>query len=154
MKKLLLAAVFFFALICTTLRADDSASDSDLKQLMILEGAAIASSLIIANDPKPWGTALVALSPILAAATVEGEFSWSRYLVGVAVIGGIGAWLRSMEDESNSTVSARVILGYNVLILPMWIYSGEGDAKQNASRLSLNFDLQKDQMALSYSVRF
>lgn len=152
-RRLFLGVVCFVFL---TGIAQAEISPEDWKQLAILEGGIVVSSYIMASDPKEWGTFFVATSPLLAGIGSQGEFSWPKYAMGIAIIGGIGAWLISQEDENEGDITKKMVIGYNALFLPLWAMSKSNKNAESLEekKVAFRWEPQSNQALVTYTIRF
>jgi len=131
-------------------------SPEDWKQLAMIEGIIGVSSYVMANNPKQWGTFFVVTSPLLAGIAGQGEFSWPKYAMGVVAIGGIGAWLLSQEDEHHNDIAKKMVIGYNVLLLPLWVISKTSNdpASLKENKVGFRWEPRNRQALVDYTIRF
>ena len=149
----------FLGVVCFVLLqgiARAEITQEDWKQLAIMEGAISISSYIMANNPKEWGTLFVATSPLLAGIGIQGEFSWPKYAMGIVIIGGIGAWLISQEDEKESDITKKMVLGYNALFLPLWVISKSSEDPESFEEKKVDFrwEPRSNQALVTYTIKF
>ncbi|MGD8568230.1 MAG: hypothetical protein PVJ39_09095 [Gammaproteobacteria bacterium] len=148
--------IYFWAFCFFSNPAHSDITTKDWKQLAMVEGVIGTSSYVFANNPEGWGTAFIVTSPFLAAMAQEGESSWPSYILGIGIIGGIGAWLVSKDGEPKADITKQLILGYNALFLPLWAYSKWNDdtPKTEPQSYSMHINPGTKQLLVQYAIHF
>ena len=134
--------------------ADDS--NLEMSDLLLVEAAVAFGMLVFSDNPKEWGTFMIATSPIVAAAGESTEHPVTTYIFTVAALAGYGYWLKNQEDEEKSDTFEKQFLTFNAIMIPVWAFDMASDSEEPAE--STQFLIGADPISrsamLTYTIRF